>query len=59
MGDDVLEVISGLYGVTDIHSKEACTTLLNHAALHLKTNVPTELLNTLMIHFLLAEALDT
>jgi hypothetical protein len=23
-GDDVLETISGLYGVTDVHSKEVC-----------------------------------
>jgi hypothetical protein len=58
MGDGVLEAISGLYGVTDVHYKEACMTLLNHAASHLKTNVPTELLNTLMIYFQLTEALD-
>jgi hypothetical protein len=59
MGDGILEVISSLYGVAGIHSKEARTTLLNHTASHLKTNVPTELLITLMIHFLLTEALGT
>jgi hypothetical protein len=28
MGDGILEVISGLYGVVDIHSKEACDGLV-------------------------------
>jgi hypothetical protein len=51
--------ISGLYGVVGVHSKEACATLLNHATSHLKTLIPTELLNALMILFLLIEALGT
>jgi hypothetical protein len=33
-------------------------TLLNHVTLHLKTLILMELLNTLMILFLLTEALD-
>jgi hypothetical protein len=51
--------ISDLYGVTNVHFKEVRATLLNHAASHLKTLIPTELLNTLMILFLLTEALYT
>jgi hypothetical protein len=51
--------ISGLSGVTSVYSKEVCTTLLNHTASHPKTLIPSELLNTLMILFLLTEALGT
>jgi hypothetical protein len=34
-------------------------TLLNHGASHFKTLIPTELLNTILILFLLIEALST
>jgi hypothetical protein len=52
-------VISGLYGVAGVHFKEVRATLLYHVALHLKTLISTKLLNTLMILFLLTEALGT
>jgi hypothetical protein len=51
--------ISSLYGVTGVHSKEAHVALLNHTMSHLKTLIPTELLNNLMIIFLLTKALGT
>jgi hypothetical protein len=51
--------ISGLYGVTGVHSQEAHMTLLNHAASHLKTLISMELVNTLIIRFLLTEILGT
>jgi hypothetical protein len=59
MGDGILEAISSLFGVAGVHSKEANATLLNHTTSHLKTNVPIELLNNIMTHFLLTETLDT
>jgi hypothetical protein len=59
MGDGILKAIYGLYGVVGVHFKEVRMTLLNHAASHLKTLIPIELLNTLMIHFLLTEAFGT